>query len=143
MCQPLQLFKVGRSSDPGTIIGEIQCTDEDVDSVVNQDWGKLSYAITGGNVGGTFLLTDSVLRVGIVSSQLGQVNFTFALAVTASDRGGLSASSTVHVNVINSNKNPIVGPVNTLFAWAGWFSHAPPSPVVFFAAASKLDGTDL
>ena len=103
-----QQFKVGRLSDPGTVVGAIVCADEDDSSSLNPDWGVLLYAITGGNANSTFLLTDTILSVNAVSYELGQISLIFSLTIRASDRGGLSSLTTVLVTVIDANKNPVV-----------------------------------
>ena len=95
-----QTFLINEGSSNGTSVGTVVASDPDSGNV-------LSYSITAGNTGSAFSINPGtgLLSVNNSGALVYASNPSFALTVTVTDSGGLSASATVTVNV---NKAPTI-----------------------------------
>ncbi|MCY2925939.1 MAG: cadherin domain-containing protein [Planctomycetota bacterium] len=104
-------FAVDENSDNGTFVGTVNATDSDAGD-------SLTYAITGGNVGGAFVIDSETGEITVADgSKLNfeaRANYTLTVLVTDSADG--AATATIIVDVGNVNE----APVNTVPAgqWA-------------------------
>ncbi len=97
-------FTVIENSPAGSVVGTVTATDPDATPPNN----AITYAITGGNATNAFAI-DAAGKITIATP--GEFNFEstppFSLTVTATDGGGLSAASTVTVNLLDVNEVPV------------------------------------
>ena len=100
-----QTFSVNENVASGTTVGTVVATDPDAGDT-------LTYAITGGNTGTAFAINSST---GVITT-LGPIDFetipSYALTVSVTDAGALSASNTITVNINNVNEAPIANDDN-------------------------------
>ncbi|MFM9961234.1 MAG: beta strand repeat-containing protein [Planctomycetaceae bacterium] len=87
----------------GSAIGTLSSSDQDVGDT-------RTWAITSGNVGGTFAInaTTGLITVANSATMNFEVTPTFVLTIQATDTGGLTGSATLTINLVNVNEAPIV-----------------------------------
>ncbi|MDB5386405.1 MAG: Cadherin domain protein [Planctomycetaceae bacterium] len=101
-----QVFTVPEFSATNSVVGTVVATDPDR-TAPNK---TLTYSITSGNTNQAFAINSATgqLTVNTPNALDQSSNPTFALVVTATDGGGLSASQTVVVNVTGPNQAPVI-----------------------------------
>ena len=86
---------------PGTTLFTCQAIDDDISL-----FGGLEYSILNGNSDGVFAIGQSTGVVTTVKSLDHESHPSFMLTIKATDGGGLSATATGTIYVVNENDNP-------------------------------------
>ena len=95
-------FTLAENSVTNTLVGTVAVVDPDAGTI-------LTWAITGGNTAGAFIVDGAgQIRVANSGALDFETNPTFALTVQATDSGSpaLSSSATITVNLANANEEP-------------------------------------
>ncbi len=105
-------FSIAENSVPATAVGSTPATDQDVPAQT------LTYAITGGNTGGTFAIgAGGAITVAVPPNFEVTPSYTLNISVTDNGAGALSDTSTVAITITNVNEAPVnavpVGPLST------------------------------
>lgn len=95
-------FSVAENSAPATAVGITPATDQDLPAQT------LTYAITGGNTGGTFAIgAGGAITVAVSPNFEVTPSYTLAISVTDNGAGALSDTSTVAITITNVNEAPV------------------------------------
>ena len=85
----------------------IQCTAIDFDESANIATDRLTYAVVDGDFDGNFAFDPSV-GLGVIANQRNldrEEQDSYALTISATDEGGLSAFTTVNITILDRNDN--------------------------------------
>ncbi|MBW1888466.1 MAG: cadherin domain-containing protein, partial [Deltaproteobacteria bacterium] len=96
-----QTFSVDENSAFGTAVGIVVATDPDIGDV-------FTYAITGGDPGGAFMIGSNNGEITVADSSLLDYEAipSFSLTVQVTDTGSLADTATITVNVNDINEAP-------------------------------------
>lgn len=105
-------FSIAENSAPATAVGSTPATDQDTPPQT------LTWAITGGNTGGTFAIgAAGAITVAVAPDFETTPSYTLNISVTDNGSGNLSDTSTVAITITNVNEAPVnavpVGPLST------------------------------
>lgn len=97
-----QSFSLQENSANGTLVGTVLANDIDIGD-------HLSFEITNGNPLSAFAISNAgVITVSNTSQMDYETTPVFRLTVTVTDAGGLTASETVTINLINVAEKPVL-----------------------------------
>lgn len=98
-----QSFVVAENSATGIIIGQVIASDPDAGQTI-------TYSITGGNTGNTFVINATSGIITVANNQY--LNFesnpSFYLQVTVQDNMNASSSATITINLQDVNESPVI-----------------------------------
>ncbi len=101
-----QSFNVAENSLLGTVVGTVVSNEPDSSAPNNTK----NFSFSGGNNGNAFAINGTTGQITVASPS--SLNFesttAFTLSVTVTDGGGLSATQSVTVNVLNVNEAPSI-----------------------------------
>ncbi len=97
-----QTFSISEQAAIGATVGTVVGSDPDAGDT-------LTYAITGGNIGGAFAISPAGV-ITIAAALDFNTTPVYSLTVSLTDAGLLSASNTVTINVTNVNSAPTIAP---------------------------------
>lgn len=96
-------LNVAENASPGTVVGAATATDPDAGD-------SLTFALSGGNSGGTFAVDPATGTITVVNNALLDFEnpITFVLSVTVTDAAGLTDTADITINITNVDEPLVV-----------------------------------
>ena len=97
-----QSFQVPQTSANGTVVGTVAASAAGVGQT-------LTYSITAGNTGGTFLINPNTGQITVANNAVLNASAPFTLTVQVTDNNATPLSSTATVTITTApNKTPVI-----------------------------------